>query len=166
MGSDHKFESGLRAREGVLMDIRVKTDGPLHLVTRLEKAYGDLSPVLADIAEDFKETVAPDTFNHHGPGWAPLSPRYAAWKSRVYPGRPLMVVSGRLRNSLFGETNEWFQRISRYNLDMGTTVPYATYHQTGTRFMPARPVINVTRDDERVWTKMIARYLVEQVVAS
>jgi phage gpG-like protein len=73
-------------------------------------------------------------------GWAPLSPRYAAWKSVHFPGSPVMVQTGELFRSLTSLTNS-AETITPTSASFGTTVEYAKFHQYGTRKMPARTII-------------------------
>jgi phage gpG-like protein len=75
-------------------------------------------------------------------GWAPLSPRYAAYKSKVRPGRPLMEFNGTLRASLKGKDEPFAVfRPAQQSLQIGTSVPYAARHQTGGGRLPQRRVI-------------------------
>lgn len=59
--------------------------------------------------------------------WAPLSPRYVAWKNLHYPGRPLMVATGAMRASLLGVTGDSIYKTTADTLEMGTT-RLAGYH--------------------------------------
>lgn len=92
-------------------------------------------------------------------GWAPLSPRYAAWKARHYPGRKILARTGRLRRSL---TRRPFgvERISADSMVLGTDVPYAVYHQRGTRFMPRRRPVELPESERREWVKVLQRFIV------
>jgi phage gpG-like protein len=62
------------------------------------------------------------------------------------PGRPLLVASGRLLESLVNplspeHVEEVTPHTDGYEIMFGTTVPYAAFLQNGTRFMPARPFL-------------------------
>lgn len=73
-------------------------------------------------------------------GWSPLNPQYAEWKSRNYPGRPDMIISKRLFNSvrnLDGPAN----RIDKMTAEFGTDVEYAKFHQYGTNKMAKRKIV-------------------------
>lgn len=72
-----------------------------------------------------------------GHPWAPLSPAYAAWKAVHHPGRGILVLSGTMRNRATAPV------VTVAPLDLMLTVKseYAGYHQAGTRYMPARPLI-------------------------
>ena len=86
-----------------------------------------------------------------GERWKPLSPAYALWKGRHYPGRPLLVRKGRMKRSLTKDTSRdmIFSRKGGRQLIIGTRVRYAKYHQYGykidkpKRVLPARPFIKV-----------------------
>jgi phage gpG-like protein len=79
-----------------------------------------------------------------GATWAPLSPAYAAWKAKHYPGTGLLVRSGALKASLAGpEAPQAIFRPTTTSLTIGTSVPYGLPHQTGTSRMPQRPPLRV-----------------------
>lgn len=79
-----------------------------------------------------------------GASWAPLSPLYAAWKAKQFPGRGILVRSGALKASLAssGGPGAVF-RTTPTALEIGTSVPYAMFHQQGTGSMPQRPPLRV-----------------------
>lgn len=77
-----------------------------------------------------------------GRPWLPLDDEYARWKLSHAGPRPLMVFDGNLRRSLTnlrGAPNE----IDKTDAWFGTNVPYAQYHQWGTRKMPSRKIVFV-----------------------
>lgn len=75
--------------------------------------------------------------------WVPLSPRYAAWKARHFPGKPIM----RLRDVLYGSLTQTghpmaVNTVTRRRIEFGTRVPYARAHQHGVPGrLPQRVVI-------------------------
>lgn len=73
--------------------------------------------------------------------WAPLSVSYAKRKAIAWPGRKKLAASGALRDALTQSTGRGALRESGdSSLGFGTKgIEYASYHQTGTRRMPARP---------------------------
>jgi phage gpG-like protein len=75
-----------------------------------------------------------------GKAWAPLDAKYGSWKSRRFPGRPTMVRSGRLFQSL-STLSDSVNKISGNNAQFGTTVDYARFHQRGTFKMPKRVIL-------------------------
>jgi len=80
--------------------------------------------------------------------YARLSPRYAKWKHRNYPGRPLLVITGRTVRSITDHTSGDFHDKVKHGgrtMEVGSNYPIAAYHQKGTRHMPARPLFRMTR---------------------
>ncbi len=70
-------------------------------------------------------------------GWAPLSTAYAKWKTRRYPGKPILQREGRLLNSLRPSNDgrsigrDGILEISRTGMAYGTAVLYGKFHQDG-----------------------------------
>jgi phage gpG-like protein len=73
--------------------------------------------------------------------WQALSEAYAAWKDDVAPGNPLLQLKGDLYEGLTSSSSPLAHRAySAAQFNFGTqNVPYASFHQTGTHRMPARP---------------------------
>lgn len=136
--------------------------------SRFGENVKDLSPVWQVLADDFLK-VERDQFVSEGQsgsgGWVPLSPGYAAWKAKHAPGRPLLVQSGKLRQSLTERGGEHIEEIRADSLRLGTEVPYAIYHQKGTRRMPARKLVELSETDKTRWTKRIQAFLVQEAKA-
>jgi phage gpG-like protein len=93
--------------------------------------------------------------------WSPLSPRYAAWKQRHYPGKPILQLTGALFNSL---TRRPFgvEEITAHTMVIGTDVPYAKYHQVGgPPYLPARPIIGPPpKPDAKIFAKIMQSWIV------
>jgi Phage virion morphogenesis family len=82
-----------------------------------------------------------------GPAWAPLSPRYAAWRERHgYGGQGILVRSGQLSSSLINPERSALGifESAPSSLRLGSRRQGALFHQLGTRRMPARPPIRPT----------------------
>lgn len=72
-----------------------------------------------------------------GPRWAPLSPAYAAWKQAHYPGRGILERTSALKVSVTSRTGPGaIYRSMPDSLEIGTSVPYAGYHQHGATWSP------------------------------
>jgi phage gpG-like protein len=97
---------------------------------------------------------------HASGGWAPLSPAYAAWKARHYPGRKILARTGRLRRSL---TRRPFgvERIEAQSMVIGSDVYYGRFHQTGVpeNNLPRRRPVELPENERREWTKIMQRFL-------
>lgn len=83
--------------------------------------------------------------------WAQLSERYEAWKALNYPGAGILERTGQMHEALTSSSSPFARReISTDEFDFGTiNVPYASFHQSGTAFMPDRPPFDFTDDFER-----------------
>jgi len=90
-----------------------------------------------------------------GDRWKPLSNAYRKWKEVKYPGQPILVLTGRLRRSLTATGSEESIRVREpESLTLGTSTPYARYHQRGTRKMAARPPLVLLKND---YGKIVSR---------
>lgn len=88
--------------------------------------------------------------------WRPLSARYAAYKARKWPSKPLMIRTTTLVKSLADRNSPWaIYRRRAKELVLGTRVPYATYHQDGSGRMPKRPLFVVTPEIAQEWTEIL-----------
>ena len=90
-----------------------------------------------------------------GYDWPNLNKKYAAWKNRYFPNRPLLVLRGHLRDSLTNESSRQmvFNRAGGRQLIIGTRIKYAKFHQYGTKKMPARPFVKVDQGLVNDWAK-------------
>ena len=92
----------------------------------------DLRFAFGEVARDFfKSNQA--VFSLKGSGkYPPLSPEYEERKQRILgTKKPILVYSGRLKNSLTGSPNgDSIVRIGRKALIMGTKVFYGIFHQS------------------------------------
>ena len=71
-------------------------------------------------------------------GWPSLSPRYAAWKARHFPGTLILERTRRLRNSLSFSGlggSDMLLEARPTSLRLGTKVPYARFHTWDRPFM-------------------------------
>ena len=102
-----------------------------------------------------------------GGAWAKLSPAYKVWKSINYPGQPILVRTGALRNSMVWTgtgpgPGGIFQATPSFAI-AGTSIPYGRYHQTGTDRMPARPF--APPPDPAVFAPLLHPWLVKAQAA-
>jgi phage gpG-like protein len=122
------------------------------LEMRLGGLYGrlhDLRPVWGDIHEIFLAFMkrvfdAEGKVAKGGSAWAPLNPRYAAWKRRTHGDLPILYLRGGLRRS-FTEAGgaEHIYRTGPAFMEVGSSVEYARAHQWGypPKKLPARPIL-------------------------
>jgi phage gpG-like protein len=90
------------------------------------------TPILNDDQQSFwRREVDPTT---QAP-WARLTPRYSEWKSKHYPGQPILRATGLMQDISY--IYPWGNRF------LVKTTPYGKYHQFGTSRMSARPWMGV-----------------------
>jgi phage gpG-like protein len=95
--------------------------------------------------------------------WFPLSKKYKKWKDKHYPGRPIMVLRGRLYAGLRGNTKDSIQQIRKNGFTWGVSTPYARIHQVGGRIgrkrIPKRKYLGLRSKDIRVINRILLRHL-------
>jgi len=96
-------------------------------------------------------------------GWAPLSPAYAARKAQEWPGRPILQRRRVLMRTLTvkGEPGQ-IRRLTTESMTLGTSHKAARFHQEGTRHMPARPPIALSRVDEERWLDLTREWVLRR----
>lgn len=123
---------------------------PVELKLALERLGGAVPRIMRHMGPHLSRALEKNLrtrFSVQGAGgpesgvWSPLSARYARWKRRHYPGRKILTLTGAVRNALTKEADSKAERTFGDSLmAFGTRgIEYASYHQTGTRKMPARP---------------------------
>lgn len=121
------------------------------------------------VASEFRKIVKEQFNSEGGVGrsgkWKPLKLKYAAMKSKKYGDQKILQASGKLYRSLTTNAERNFVQEDKQELRIGTSVPYATYHQTGTKNMPARLPIDFTDEQGRQLMKPIQDKL-KQLVAN
>ena len=71
-------------------------------------------------------------FSLKGTGlYPPLSPDYARQKAKKFPGAPILVASGRLRDSVTVQSHpDHINVITKSGFIFGTKTPYGIFHQS------------------------------------
>lgn len=92
---------------------------------------GDLRVAFSIIAKDWRKSNAAQ-FSLRGSGlYPPLSKSYAELKQRKYGAKPILVRTGRLRDSVTGAGNsDSVLQINKTSMIIGTKTPYGIYHQS------------------------------------
>lgn len=87
-----------------------------------------------------------------GPIWPALSTAYAEWKRAHAPGNQILVLTGALKAGITKE-------VRGSKGEVGTAVPYAIFHQTGTSKMPPRPIIRLKSSTKAEMGKIVHLYM-------
>lgn len=159
----------------MVIRLRIEIDGKVELnrvLTGIADDLQDWRPALNEMADDWYRNQGAIFYAagaHEGlPGWEALSPRYALWKGINYPGRPMLVLSGRLRAAITQRGGRGaIERIKERELILGANVPVGSFnlallHQRGTRTMPARPVMRISQPQRNRFVSILHTYLFGQ----
>lgn len=125
----------------------------------LEDRAEDVSEAWEAIADRFLGAEARQFSSEGGygsAGWSPLSPRYAAWKARHYPGAPILVRTGELRRTL--TEGPEVRVIAPHDAWIGSAVPYGRFHQAGDG-VPRRRPVEMPESERREWVRIVQRFL-------
>lgn len=119
------------------------------------------------MAEDFWAHNQ-QTFDLAGPGWKPLTEDYAKWKARKYPGAPILVRTGALRDSLVsGFAPHSVFEVFPTEMRIGTDVSYAMYHQTGSIKVhdhpPKRSPVTIPDTLQTQWNRRLVNWLRDEI---
>ena len=138
---------------------------------RLKDNIEDLTPEWEAAFVAF-QTIQAEQFNTEGQAgatgrWLPLSENYGRWKELNYPGTKILERTGRLKDSLIGETSDTVKKIDKLSAEFGTLVPYAMPHQIGGGGgrPPRREVISFSERQKTFLMKEIQKKLVERIKA-
>lgn len=137
-------------------------------INKISKSINDFTPAWKKIGEDFRDTEE-KVFKGQGSygsrsKWVPLTPKYQAWKSSRFPGRPILQMSGDLKNSLTTKGKNSIEIIRPKSITLGSSDPKYVYHQRGTkRGLPARPPITFTRYQGDKWVKIIKETILKGI---
>lgn len=149
----------------LIFEVQYPDERPLRRALVVYERVQDLSPAferILPLLQDYTERyLAAGGAFEGNPAFAPLNPRYARHKGHRYPGAPILTRSGRMRASLAGLTGDSVAEVSPDRLVYGTRVPYAVYHQMGTRKMPKRPPLRLSKPLTARILAALRRYLVE-----
>lgn len=148
---------------GLTVEYRIGSESGPDSLQRLGVAFERAGAEVADLGRHVFPLLSPvfeaaekRQFEAQGTGptagsWSPLSEVYAAWKAKKYPGQPLLVATGAMREGLTSASSPFGAREwTATSFVFGTAgVEYASFHQTGTGKMPARPPFDLDEEFER-----------------
>lgn len=131
-------------------------------LTKMAERAQDFAPVFRWAQRELEQANR-DNFRSRGATsgepWMPLDDEYARWKLAHHGPKPPMVLSGRLFRDvtwLKGPPNS----IGRLTATFGTNLPYAKFHEAGTRDMPARNIMFVPRLFAQRLSERMGKYIV------
>ena len=119
--------------------------------TRLANMGPFMQAMEQPVADHLRQHMA-DQAGPNGP-FAALTPKYARWKNKFFGGQPILQLRGPMLESITpgsDEANTWAE----------FTVPYATFHQTGTYKMVARPPAWISPQAADAFTQRVADWAI------
>jgi phage gpG-like protein len=124
------------------------------------ESLAEQSPALMSIADDFREMIAQQFASEgqaEGTPWAGLAP---STLRRRRASTSILYETGALLRSLTepGAAGH-VEELEGYSITLGSQLPYASYHQTGTRRMPARPIIVLSGTRAERWTELVRQHV-------
>jgi len=146
--------------------INIELEGVGKISKRINKVtenVKNLRPAFEKVADDFRSTED-KVFRGQGAygsraKWKKLSPIYDEWKSRHYPGRPILYRDGDLKNSLASKGANHIEIIKKTSITLGSNDPKFIWHQKGTIKMPSRPPITFTKYQGNKWTNFVKEHI-------
>jgi phage gpG-like protein len=115
------------------------------------------------IATDFERIMASNFASegqYSGPMWRPLTFKWQMHKIDVGKDHGILQYNRDLVRSLTVRHAKGSVRtIRRDEMILGTRIPYARFHTTGTEHMPRRNFMRIPVWDRRRWVKAIEHYI-------
>lgn len=99
-------------------------------------------------------------------GWQALSPRYAAWKARHYPNKPILQRKGELLASMTPGAPGNVLRITEKAAEFGTSVSHAKYHQgstPGRGIIPRRRILFLPANASEGYGRLLQRWIRDRI---
>ena len=127
----------------------------------LEHEARDMSDPLERIADDLLRQIGLQfqTEGAYGLGtvWRPLSREYAAWKEEHFPGRPILVRTGEMREHMLDKPRTVRVTAQRMVYEVASDVP--VYHQKGRGHNPERKMVALPGAGRRNWDRILHEWV-------
>jgi len=154
----------------------INSDSVDEALDSIQSSLADASPALKLIADDFREMIAEQFATEgaaSGTPWSPLAPSTLR-SSRL--GGGILDSTGALLASLTDpDSADHIEEMDGQSLTIGSSLPYALFHQTGAgrgfgqtaipsgrglgRGLPMRPIILLTGERTLSWVDMLRESL-------
>lgn len=130
----------------------------------------DFKPVFEKVAKLIYQDIK-QNFTSGGSvagGWTPLSRRYAEQKAKDFRAglikfNKIMYRTGRLADSLISpKGKDAVFEVTDTSLEIGTRVPYALAHQTGTKRLPQRRLVALSDGTRREIVRVFQKEALKQ----
>jgi len=134
-------------------------------LANFQSSLADEAPALQAIADDFRAMIAAQFASEGRAEGTPWPPRKSPARAGAVREPPLLIRTGALRDSLLGPSAlGHVEELEEQSLTLGSRLPYAMFHQLGTRRMPARPLIVLSGERAERWAEIIRSGIEEKFV--
>ena len=144
----------------------VNSENVDRALSNFQDSLADNSDALAAVADDLRQMMAEQFATEGAAGgtpWAPLAPSTLRKSRRTRSG--ILNLTGALLGSLTDPgAPGHVEQIDSGQLLFGSGLPYAGFHQTGTRRMPARPIVVLSGDATARWLEIVAGQIEEKAM--
>lgn len=159
-----------------MISVKWHVDDVLNRINRMIDLSGDLRPVFLKIRGESLNTDQMTIIggitsqfvsrgSYFGSQWKELSPAYGEWKAHKYPGKTTLRATDKMFSAAAVQNSPGNVEVLDYNRIVwgvsDTEIPYAKFHQEGTKKMPQRQFIGYTDEQGVQWQQMIAGYLLD-----
>lgn len=132
--------------------VDVNTSALQQAVDQLQRPEPLLEKIGQYLVSSTQARIRTTKTSPDGSPWAPWSPATSLAKQRSGQGGTLLLNSGRLFNSIT-------HQVSNDTVEVNSNAPYARFLQLGTRRMPARPFLGISKDDESAIAGLVRRHI-------
>lgn len=136
----------------MVIEYKIENEAELKKLLKDMEELGTNRFIMVEMARIVKKFSKANFILKGNGRYQPLSPRYKKRKKRIKPGAPILVFSGRLRDSIIGSTKDSVLEIGNAFVRIGTKLPYAKFLDEGTNKMPVRKPLFLT-------TKMVEQMI-------
>jgi phage gpG-like protein len=157
-----KFTIVVEGQEQLLASFAEVQEGVLDL-----RKLGAWKQVASTFRKIEKEIFDSEGSAGAGGKWRPLSTKYAIRKQRKYGQMPILQASGKFYRAMTGSTGDSIFEESPQEMAIGTSLPYAKYHQSkeARKKLPRRPMLDFTREQQQRITDPLEQKL-RQLIAN
>ena len=128
------------------------------------KSVDDLRFPMGEISRDIFKNTIKNFILKTGGRYPALSPKYAKYKNKINPSAPILVLTGRLRDSVTkGGSGDSIINIGKQTLVQGTSVPYSRFVQEGTSKMPLRKYLFIDEAQAGRFERILQNYITAKI---
>lgn len=155
---------------GYKVDLDISFEPPTYLLAQEISFFaGTIRSFREPLERSVREVVGPsirENFDVGGrPPWAPLSERTLLIKSQIGAPDDPLIRTGLLRR-VAGQLNTWYFGQTEAFVTQFKGAEYGAFHETGTKYMPARPFMTIQPEDRDKIESVFERWLTERAIAA